>query len=119
MNKTMEGVHVGFLLKVTGKTSNRQWDRTWSRAAAGSVLKEVGTQTLGTYIDRQKKPMTEWVKLIPIYGVYNMDTGYKVLGRRREPWWQQTAARKQLRATLVEIWRRKGSSERNMEGVAR
>ena len=42
--------------------------------------------------------------LIPIYEVCGRDTGYKEEGRCREPWWQKTAAQKQLRAALEEIW---------------
>ena len=49
MAKTLEGVHVGFLQQVKGKTAIRQWDRNWRREAAERVLKEEGTQKLGTY----------------------------------------------------------------------
>ena len=54
MAKNMEGVHVGFFRKVTSKTARRHWDGTWSRASAESVLKEAGTQNLGTYIDKRQ-----------------------------------------------------------------
>ena len=39
----------------------------------------------------------------PILEVCDRKTGYAGGRRRREPWWRQTAARKQLDATLKEI----------------
>ena len=47
--------------------------------------------------------MAEWVALRPILEVCNRETGYKGGGRRRETWWRQTAAIKQLSATLKYI----------------
>ena len=47
--------------------------------------------------------MEEWVALRPILEVCERETGYDVEGRRQNPWWRQTAARKQLSATLKEI----------------
>ena len=35
--------------------------------------------------------------------VCDKDTGYEGGGRRRETWWRQTAARKELSATLYDI----------------
>ena len=77
MTKNMEGVHVGFLWKVTGKMASRQWDGTWIRAVTGIFLKEAGTQTLETYIDMQQTTVVEWVALGPIYEVFNRQKGYK------------------------------------------
>ena len=47
--------------------------------------------------------MEYWLESRPIIEVCDRDTGYKRGGRRREPWWRKTAARKQLSATLEEI----------------
>ena len=47
--------------------------------------------------------MAEWVALRPILEVYDREKCYEGGGRRRYPWWRQTAARKQLSATLKEI----------------
>ena len=47
--------------------------------------------------------MAEWVGLCLILEVCDRDMGYTGGGRRREPWWRQTAARKQLSATLKDI----------------
>ena len=41
--------------------------------------------------------------LHPIFEVCDRETGYEGRGRRREPWWYKTAARKQLSARLKEI----------------
>ena len=77
MSKNMEGVHVGFLWKVTVKMARRQWDGTWRRVDSESVLKEVETQTLGTYINRRKTALAEWVVLQPIYEVCDRYTSYE------------------------------------------
>ena len=38
MAKRLEGFHVGFLRQVTGNTAWRNWDGTWKREEAESVL---------------------------------------------------------------------------------
>ena len=38
-----------------------------------------------------------------IYEVYDRKAGYEGRERRREPWWRQTEAQKQLRAALEDI----------------
>ena len=50
------------------------------------VIKEAGTQTLGAYIDKPQATVAEWVALRPILEICDKETGYKVKGRRREPW---------------------------------
>ena len=47
--------------------------------------------------------MVEWVALQPILEVVNKESGYEGGRRRQEPWWRQTAASKQLIATLKDI----------------
>ena len=64
------------------KRSPRQWGRTF---------------------DKQQAPGAEWVALRPIMMICNRETDYEGGGRRREPWWQKTAARKQLSSTLEDI----------------
>ena len=71
--------------------------------AAEKVLETVGTQSLGNYIDRRQAPVTEWVASRPILEVCDRETGYEGRGRRREPWWRQTAVIKKLSYTLKEI----------------
>ena len=66
------------------------------------VLEKAGTHSLGTYIDRRQAPVAEWCALRPILKVCDRDTGYEGGGRRREPWWRQTASRKKLSASLKE-----------------
>ena len=75
MSKNLEGVHGGFLIQVTGKTCNQQIDGTWRNAALVSVLKETGTQTLGTYIGKRQATVAEWMELRPILEVYNREPG--------------------------------------------
>ena len=45
--KKLDRVHVGFLRKVTGKTSKQQGGGTCRSVAVDIVLKEAGTQTWG------------------------------------------------------------------------
>ena len=71
MSKNLERLHVGFLRKVAGSIAKRQRGRTWRSVAAVSVLKEAVTQTLGTYIDKWKSKVADWVELSPILEVYN------------------------------------------------
>ena len=47
--------------------------------------------------------VTEWMDLRSILKVCTKETGYQGRGRDRELWWRQTAANKQLRATLEDI----------------
>ena len=70
---------------------------------AESVIKEAGTQTLGTYSDKWQEKVVEWVALSLILEVFDMDMGYEGRGRRCEPWWWKPAAWKHLRSTLEEI----------------
>ena len=92
-----------FLRQVVGNMAKRQWYRNFRRVAANSVLKEEGNERLRAYIDKSQTTVMDWVLLIPIYKVCDREVGYEGGGRRRDPWWQQTAARKQLRVTLEEI----------------
>ena len=71
--------------------------------AAVSVLKEAGTQTLGTYIDKRQEAVAEWVMLRPMLEVCDRETRYEGGGRCRDPWWRKMAAQKQLSVTLEEI----------------
>ena len=64
MYTKLEGVNVGFLRQVMGQKANRQREKTWRSTSAARVLKEAGTQTLGTYIDKQQVKVVEWVALI-------------------------------------------------------
>ena len=63
-----------FLVQVMGKTARQNLDGTWGRMSADSVLKEVGNQKLGTYIDKQQIALVEWVALRPIYEVCDRET---------------------------------------------
>ena len=47
--------------------------------------------------------MVKLLALCPILEVCNRETDYEGGGTIREPWWRQTAARKQLSATFKEI----------------
>ena len=58
---------------------------------------------MGAYINNWQASVAEWVELRPIVDIYDKDMGYGGGGRRRDLWRRQTAARKNLNATLYEI----------------
>ena len=101
------------------RKAKRQRDGTCISAALVRVLKKEGNQTPGTYIKKRHATVVEWVVLRPICGICDRETGYKVEGRRREPWRRLTAARKQLSAALEYISAAERENVGNLEGVAR
>ena len=52
ISEKLEGVHMEFLRQVTVQKAKRQRGGTWRSAAEGRVIKEAGTHTLGTCIDK-------------------------------------------------------------------
>ena len=52
MSRKLEGVHVGFLIKLVGQKAKRQREGTWRSASVAKVLKEAVTQTRGEYIEK-------------------------------------------------------------------
>ena len=100
MSRKLEGVHVVFLSQITGQKENRQRDRIWKIEAAAKVLKGMGTQSLRAYIDKCQETVAEWVALRTTLEVCDKEKGYEGGGRLWERWWRQTAAQKQLSATL-------------------
>ena len=63
MSKKLEGVYMGFLRQIMVNMAKRQWYGTCISVAAESVLKEVGTHTPGTYIEKWQATVAEWVVL--------------------------------------------------------
>ena len=57
-----------------------------------------------TYIGIRQATRAQWVVLWPIFEVCAGDKGYEGRGHRREAWWRQEAAEKQLMASLAEIF---------------
>ena len=84
--RKLEGVYVGFLRMITGQRAVRHEYRTWRKVAAEKFLEKSGTQTLGTYIDRRKATVSEWMALSPILEVYDIDTGYEGEDMCRDLW---------------------------------
>ena len=103
MSRKLEGVPVGFLIQLTGQKAARQGGGTWRSVASARVLNEAVIQTLGTYIDKRQATVAEWVALRSILEICDREKVYKVGGRRRGPWWRQTADQEQLSATLEDI----------------
>ena len=86
MSRNLEGVHVGFLSQITGQKANRQRDRNFRSKAAATVIKEAGTQYLGSYINKRQATVTEWVVSRQTLKVCNKEKGCEGGGRRQEPW---------------------------------
>ena len=57
----LEGAHTGFLKQVTGNNARRQWDGSWRREGADSMLQAAGIQLFRMYIDRRQATVAEWV----------------------------------------------------------
>ena len=58
MSRKIEGVHVGFLRRITRQRAVQQKDGTWRKVAAEMVLEKAGTQPLGTYIERRQAKLS-------------------------------------------------------------
>ena len=74
--KEAGGGACGFPTQVPGQKAKWQRNRTWRSAAAAMVLKEVGTQSLGTYLDKRQAKVKVWVVLISILKICDRETGY-------------------------------------------
>ena len=77
MSRKLEGANVRFLRLVMVQKTNRQRYGTWRSATAARVLKEAGTQTMGTYIEKWQVIVVEWVLLRSILKIFNIITGYQ------------------------------------------
>ena len=119
MAKRIEGFHVGLLCQVTGKTARQQWDRTWKRKGAASVIREKGIHNFGEYINRRYTTVAEWISLRSIYKVCEKEIGTGGGERLCETWWRQTAPRAQMGDTIGKIRRRIGCGNRNKAVVVR
>ena len=108
---------MGFLRQVTGQKEKQNKYGTWISAAAARVLKEAGTQRLGTYIEKQQTIVAEWVVLRPILEICDMETGYEGGGRNCETRWREMADRNQLSTMLEDIL--VVTRERHWESVRR
>ena len=96
----VRGSSCGF--PVTGKKykGNLLEVRVVAEGDGKTVLQGEGTHPLWTHVDRRQAPVTEWVALRPILGVFPRDIGYEGEGRLRVPWWRKAASYKQLKVTV-------------------
>ena len=67
MEKTVEGVHTGFLRRIMGKRAQRITGGMWVTPAAGEVWEAMGTQLAATYIGHRQGTVAQWVALHPIF----------------------------------------------------
>ena len=94
MSQNLEGMHVGFLRKMTDQKEKRQRNGTCRSEAAAKVIKEARTHTLGAHIDKRQATLVDYVALRPILEICDRDTVYEGGGRFWELWLWQTKAKK-------------------------
>ena len=63
------------LRQVTGKQVRRRRYGTFQGEGDERVLKAAGTQGVHTYIDRRQATVAQWVDLLPVFEVYERETG--------------------------------------------
>ena len=85
----MEGIHTGFLWKITGKREWRLEDGTWETPGAEVVPEAAGMQLAMTYIGRRQVIVAQWGAIHSLCEVCARGKGYKGVGCRRDAWWRQ------------------------------
>ena len=80
----MEGIHTGFLRKITRKRVRRLGDRTWETNGLEGVQEEVGTQSVITYIGRRQATVAHRLVLHPIFELCAGGKGYEGGERSRD-----------------------------------
>ena len=76
MSWNLEEVHVGLPRQITGQKAKRQRDENCQIEASEKVLKEAGNQSLGAYIEKRKKTVSDWMALRLILEVCDKETIY-------------------------------------------
>ena len=104
MAKRIEGIHTEFLRMITGKKSKQLGDGTWDSPRTEVIRKKAVTQLARIYIERRQETVAQWVALHPLFEVCARETWYEGGGLSRKVWWFQEARRKQLCATLEDLW---------------
>ena len=82
MYRKLEGVHVGFLRRITRQRAVQNKDGTKRQVAADTVLDKAGNQPLRTYIVSRQATKGEWMALCHILEVCDREKNYKGVGRR-------------------------------------
>ena len=59
MDRTVEGTHTGFLIKIMGKRERQKADRTWYTPATEEVREAVGTYPDTNYIGRRQGTVSQ------------------------------------------------------------
>ena len=107
MMQNIEGVHVGFLRKVTGENEQRLGDKTCRKEGAYRVLKAAGTKTLRGYIKKRQATVAERFDIRPIFKACAKETGYEVGEVSRDvvdTGGCVTTAEIHVRNILAEVW---------------
>ena len=63
MMNLVEGTHMGFLRKITGKRTSQKADRVWDTPASEEEPREAGTQLADKYIGLRQATVAQWVTL--------------------------------------------------------
>ena len=92
----IEGLHVGFLRKLTGMKARRLGGETWTKEGPDRVLQVAVTKQLRGCIYKRQEIVAKWVALRPIFDFCAKWMRYEGGGGLQEPWWWQEAAEQQL-----------------------
>ena len=77
MKRKVEGSHTGLFRYIMGKRARRIGDGMWDTPGIEVVRETAGTQSVMTYIGRQKATVTQWGALWPLFEVCARDKGWK------------------------------------------
>ena len=66
MEKTVEGLHTGFLKKIMGEQARRNSEGMWLTPEKGEMREVVRIQSVATYIGRSQGTVYQLLVLIPI-----------------------------------------------------
>ena len=69
IERKVEGIHNGFLCRVTVKISRQLIDGTWEMPGMEGVREAVVMQSVRTYIGRRQATVDQWVALRPLFEV--------------------------------------------------
>ena len=75
--KRIAGVHTVFFQQAMGKWARMRRDGTWWQEEAESIMKEMVTQYVWTYINKNQATVAQWAALYTIFEVCAWETGHK------------------------------------------
>ena len=84
MERTVEDTHTVFFSHIRGERVRRKAEGTWVMPREEVLREAAGTQSTITCIIRRQGVVAQWVAMWTIVKVCSRETGYEVVGRRRD-----------------------------------